>query len=273
MLAEMDDILTLPPDFVAQNGGRVTMALPVLLEDDVLGSPEEFTLTLPVVEARRTAYRPAGSAPGVTVSTATLAEPETEEYIGELVEAERLEVRPPAGVTALVPSRYQAVPTPLTALKQAALGEPEKHVVFALAGAKFAVPMEQVVEVRELEHYTPVINVPSWVLGITNLRGDIVSVVDLARLLDSSRSAGGKNTSLPFRNLIVAQTRQGDLTTCLVVDTVHGLAHAQPTEIQKVERLVGDGLTPHTRGILAQGEELLSILDLESLLRSLELTS
>ncbi len=145
----------------------------------------------------------------------------------------------------------------------------EKHVVFALAGAKYAVPMEQVLEVCEFEQFTPVFNVPEWVMGITNLRGDIISVVDLRHFLDSSAEAAARRQ--PLRNLVVVQTQRGDLTACLAVESMLGQAQAPTAEIQQVERVLGDGLTPHTRGFFAQGDELLSMLNLESLLRSLEI--
>lgn len=148
--------------------------------------------------------------------------------------------------------------------------EAEKHVVFTLAGAKYAVPMDQVLEVCDFDQITPVINVPEWVMGITNLRGDIISVIDLRHFLTPSTSAAVRRQSL--RNLVVVQTQQGDLTTCLAVESMLGMAQAPTAEIQKVERVLGDGLTPHTRGFFAQGDELLSMLNLESLLRSLEIT-
>ncbi len=148
--------------------------------------------------------------------------------------------------------------------------ETEKHVVFELAGARYAVPMEQVLEVCEFEQITPVFNMPEWVMGITNLRGDIISVVDLRQLLASSAEPAARRP--PLRNLLVVQTQRGDLTTCLAVESMQGLAQAPAAEIQQVERVHGDGLTPYTRGFFAQGDDLLSMLNLESLLRSLEIT-
>ena len=190
------------------------------------------------------------------------------EYVGEVVDL------PPGGLGAdfaLVPSgRVSPLGQVETAAPAEHLVETEKHVVFALAGAKYAVPMEQVLEVCEFEQFTPVMNVPDWIMGVTNLRGDIVSIVDLRHFLDQAGDAGARQQ--PIRNLVVAQTQQGDLTTCLAVESVLGLAHTPTAEIQNVERVFGDGLTPHTRGVYAQGNELLSMLDLESLLRALEIT-
>lgn len=198
------------------------------------------------------------------------------EHLAEIVERP---IPPPRDSFALTPTA-PFEPSSLAAELAASLAsvdipaeplvETEKHVVFMMAGAKYAVPMEQVLEVCELEQFTPVINMPEWVMGITNLRGDIISVVDLRHFLDNTAEVAARRQ--PLRNLVVVQTQRGDLTTCLAVENMLGLAQAPTAEIQKVERIFGDGLTPHTRGFLAQGDELLSMLNLESLLRSLEIT-
>ena len=203
------------------------------------------------------------------------------EYIGEIVHppstlantlAQSAQADAFALVPAAVPGRFDqaslAQLSELAAPEEAAV-ETEKHVVFALAEGKYAVPMELVLEVCDFTQCTPVMNVPDWILGVTNLRGDIVSVVDLRRFVADANELTHRP---PPRSLVVAQTRQGDLTTCLAVESVLGMAQAPVNEIQTVERVFGDGLSPHTRGIYARGNELLSMLDLESLLRALELT-
>lgn len=198
------------------------------------------------------------------------------EHVGEIaawpktVEHQPFALAPPeqldqSSLAAELAARLAAVEIPAEPLAEA-----EKHVVFALAGAKYAVPMEQVLEVCDLDQFTPVINMPDWVMGITNLRGDIISVVDLRHFLTTSADAAARRQ--PLRNLVVVQTQRGDLTTCLAVESMLGLAQAPTAEIQKVDRVLGDGLTPHTRGFFAQGDELLSMLNLESLLRSLEIS-
>jgi purine-binding chemotaxis protein CheW len=142
----------------------------------------------------------------------------------------------------------------------------EKYVIFSLAGANYAVPMNQVLELGELEHFTPVPHVPAWLLGVTNLRGDIVSVIDLRVLL------GLDATAVPANNLLVAETLAGDLVTCLLVERVQEMASVPASKIQTLDGLQGASLTPYSRGVYKQGDRLLSILDLEGLLRSLTLT-
>lgn len=58
-----------------------------------------------------------------------------------------------------------------------------KIVTFTLAGQMFGIAMTSLVEIREWEEPTPLPGVPSYVRGVTNLRGNVVPVVGLAERL------------------------------------------------------------------------------------------
>lgn len=145
---------------------------------------------------------------------------------------------------------------------------PEKHVIFSAAGASYAIPITHVLEVGELGSFTPVPNVPDWVMGVTNLRGDIVSLIDFRSLL----GIDPEDQRPDARNLLLTQTLEGDITACLAVKQVTGVAGISPSQIQTIDTVAGDKLTPYVSGIYAQGDALVSILNLEGLLRSLDLS-
>jgi len=54
-------------------------------------------------------------------------------------------------------------------------------IVFRLGGETYGIETEFVREVYPLKDYTPLPGTPSFVLGIMNVRGQIVSVIDLRR--------------------------------------------------------------------------------------------
>ncbi|MEZ5365126.1 MAG: chemotaxis protein CheW [Bryobacterales bacterium] len=64
---------------------------------------------------------------------------------------------------------------------------PVNHIVFGLHGARYAVSIRSVLELDRLSPITPVPNTPEFVLGVTNVRGEVVSVIDLRRLLGFPR--------------------------------------------------------------------------------------
>jgi purine-binding chemotaxis protein CheW len=63
------------------------------------------------------------------------------------------------------------------------------YVRLRVAAESYAMPIEHVLEVADLGDVTPVPRSRPEVLGVRNLRGRILPVVDLARLLGVPRSA------------------------------------------------------------------------------------
>lgn len=76
--------------------------------------------------------------------------------------------------------------------------------VLTLGGELFAIDLRHVSEVFEVESVTVVPGVPSFLIGVTNLRGTIVSLVDLRGSLGLSVN----DAALPFAVVIRHGARQ-----------------------------------------------------------------
>jgi chemotaxis signal transduction protein len=74
------------------------------------------------------------------------------------------------------------------------------HVRLRIGAETYAIPVEHVLEVAELGEVTPVPGSPPEVLGVRNLRGQILPIVDLAQVF-------GIPTSRSAQRLLVAQGR------------------------------------------------------------------
>lgn len=59
-----------------------------------------------------------------------------------------------------------------------------KFVLIDLGSCRIALPMDGLVEVGTLPAITPLPNLPGWILGIVNIRSEIISVIDLADFLE-----------------------------------------------------------------------------------------
>lgn len=88
--------------------------------------------------------------------------------------------------------------------------------VFTVGDASFALDVRAVQEVAVFEDLTRLPLAPSHVLGVANLRGDVVAVVDPGALLGAGRRSHGRR----LRTLVVT-TDAG--AAALVVDEVVGL--------------------------------------------------
>lgn len=58
----------------------------------------------------------------------------------------------------------------------------ERYAVFTAGGQLFAFSATRLLELGEVPAWTPLPRVPAWILGLANLRGDIVAVVDVGPL-------------------------------------------------------------------------------------------
>ena len=142
-----------------------------------------------------------------------------------------------------------------------------KFIVFSLGGSKYAVPIHQVLEVGEPQRITPVPNVPDWVLGVTNLRGDIISVVDCGAFLNIN-----EKNSLTLSSMCVVRNKRQDMTTSLMVDNIEGMLNLDEKYIAQPEASGNNQLLVFLQGIYEHSGQLLNVLNLEGLLSSMELS-
>jgi len=89
--------------------------------------------------------------------------------------------------------------------------------LFTLGAQTFALPVATVKEVVDFEEWTTVPRAPRAVVGVANLRGDVVPIVDAQAVLGLPARQRGRR----LRTLVVVA---GDRTAALVVDAVVGLA-------------------------------------------------
>jgi purine-binding chemotaxis protein CheW len=85
----------------------------------------------------------------------------------------------------------------------------------------YAFPVEDVLEVAGLEDVTPMPGAPSGILGVRNLRGQVLPVVDLGLMLGVG---GGRDTA---RRLVVVE--QAGRQTGLAVDELEDVSSLPET--------------------------------------------
>ena len=91
-----------------------------------------------------------------------------------------------------------------------------RGVGFMLAGQRFMVDMNDVSEILLPPRLTRVPGVRNWVLGVSNVRGRLVSVMDLAGML-------GLPSKANWRSRRVMVVEHGDHYVGLLVDAVLGM--------------------------------------------------
>lgn len=61
-------------------------------------------------------------------------------------------------------------------------------LAFTKGGHRFGVPIDEVIEVQSLQHFCPVPGTPSFIAGVINWRGDVLTLLDVGKLFDIPES-------------------------------------------------------------------------------------
>jgi purine-binding chemotaxis protein CheW len=141
-------------------------------------------------------------------------------------------------------------------------GDVERLVAFTIGRDRYAVGIPQVVEVARIPPITPVPNVPAWVRGVTNLRGDVISIVDLSAFLGHPPIASGSG-----RMLVASRPTEG-IVIGLLVDRVDEIVSMVPEQLLPPAGPLDGPLAPHLRGVLTAGGPVTAVLDLDRFLQS-----
>ena len=144
--------------------------------------------------------------------------------------------------------------------EQSAQTKREKYVVFCLGADFFAVSTNKVSEVVQMLAITPLPNAPGWLLGIADLRGTMISIVNLQKLFGTPDT-----TVSPRTKFVVLRSPDFPSAVALAVDRLSEIIVLQNEEIQ----FMADGKTPLILGKAIYTFNTLTLLNVENLLSSL----
>ena len=143
----------------------------------------------------------------------------------------------------------------------------KKFVIFELHDGKFAVPVEQISQITKFDKVFPLPNAPEYVLGVINLRGKIISLIDLEKRLNL-------RTKDPELN----ETKQilfvdlGFETVGMLIDKVVNLTNISTDEISEdLELITGQISMEYLKGAAIHGEDIIIILNLDMVLSEYEI--
>ena len=174
--------------------------------------------------------------------------PKTENAPTEAVQADKLEkFKAEAGrrresVTAAAPAEE----------------ENELHLLaFAIDGEQYAIEVERVLEIATPRPLTHVPNADPFILGVTSLRGTVITMVDVRGRLRHRRNGGGAQ--------VIVVTQPGGAIG-FDVDRVLRPLKIDPDAVEPHPVVHASEERPAIRGVFRQGEALTILLDLEKLL-------
>lgn len=141
----------------------------------------------------------------------------------------------------------------------------DQYLTFMLQGEEYAVEILQVQEIKGWDSVTPVPNTPDYVLGVINLRGAVVPIVDLRKRfnLDAIKFS-------PTTVIIVVKVTDSDSENIvgIVVDAVSEVYRFNKDDVQPLPDLGNTISTEYVRGLVAMDNKMVILLEINRLISS-----
>jgi purine-binding chemotaxis protein CheW len=135
-----------------------------------------------------------------------------------------------------------------------------QQLTFSLAGEEYGADILSVREIRGWSRVTRIPQTPSYLLGVLNLRGAIVPVMDLRLRFGLEREAYDQNTVVII--VAVAERLFG-----IVVDAVSDVVDIDLAAIKPVPDMGAIVDTRYLKGLATHVERMVMLLDVEKLVR------
>jgi purine-binding chemotaxis protein CheW len=140
----------------------------------------------------------------------------------------------------------------------------EQYLTFELAGELYAIPILAVQEIRGWEPVAKIPQTPPHVLGVIDLRGAVVPVVDLRTRLSIERR---ETTSTTVVIVVRIEAAPGaPVTVGIVVDAVSDVANIDDASVRPAPSVCGDVDAHFLRGLSTIETRLVMLLDLSRLI-------
>jgi len=140
----------------------------------------------------------------------------------------------------------------------------QQFLTFKLAGEEYGVGILTVQEIRGWSSVTKVPHTPAWLLGVINLRGVVVPIIDL-RLKFSFANAEYTDTTVVI--ILTVATR----VVGVVVDGVSDVITLGPAQIKPAPSMGAGADTSHIIGFGTLDERMRILMDVEKLIAGADL--
>jgi chemotaxis signal transduction protein len=126
-------------------------------------------------------------------------------------------------------------------------------ISFRLHGGEYAVPIVRVREIINQQQITGLPNMPEYMEGIADIRGNVIPIINLKKLMHLQHSSEQESK-------IIVITR-GKITYGVLVDSITGVTTINEKDIQPSEGIAGNASTAFVDGIAKLDGRLIIILN------------
>ncbi len=123
----------------------------------------------------------------------------------------------------------------------------------------FCIELNRIREIRRWEPITMLPHSPPFVLGVVNLRGAVIPIVDLAAKL-------GFPSLEPTKRNVIIICNLGDQVIGLLVESVSEILTVQRSELKEAPRVKEDPSTHAIRAVISIKDDMTRLIDLDAMM-------
>jgi purine-binding chemotaxis protein CheW len=139
----------------------------------------------------------------------------------------------------------------------------QQVLTFVLGSETYGVDILRVQEIRGWSAVTKIPHAPPHVLGVLNLRGSIVPIVDMRMKFNLERA---EYTAVTVIIVLSVQSRTGRRDFGVVVDGVSDVVNVNAAEVKPAPDLASRAATEHIRGLMPVADRMVVLLDIDRLI-------
>ena len=141
----------------------------------------------------------------------------------------------------------------------------EQYLTFILGNEEYGVSILKVQEIRCWEAATSIPNTPDYVLGVVNLRGMVVPIVDLRKRFNLDSADFGPTTVVVIVKAIQSDKER---TIGMVVDAISDVYNISINEVSSAPDLGSIVATEFITGLVTVDEKMVILLNIDLLINS-----
>jgi purine-binding chemotaxis protein CheW len=140
------------------------------------------------------------------------------------------------------------------------------HVIFRIADVEYLICAEEVLQLESYAATTPVPGAPAFVVGIIQVRGRVVPVIDLRERFHLPRIEPTLGT-----RIVVAEAR--GRCVGLIVDSAREVIHVTPEQLKPPPRVLVERAEGFIQAVAQVGDRFLMLIDFNRVIGEEQLPS
>lgn len=131
---------------------------------------------------------------------------------------------------------------------------------FRIGNSRLIAAMSEIKEILDLPQFTVVPGVKSWIVGIANVRGNLLPIMDMKGYLlgeDIKQRQKGRVIVIDYKGF----------NTGLVVEEVYGMRHFRKSDVTTDIPEIHENITPYVDSAFKQDDEHWPVIDFKEMTR------